>query len=1118
VRRFFFLTLKSGKEHRVTSEELVRLNYRGSGSAWRGAVVPLAFLLLLAIGVIAVGLGFDPALRHAAVSSSLPTFLSPAANHMAAVPSQTSLARLPLIFEPNQGQTASQVQFLAHGIGHGLFLTADGAVLAMRDSAGKTAIIRMALDRANKNPAASGDERLPGKSNYFIGNDPAKWRRDIPQFARVRYENVYPGVELVYYGNQGRLEYDFKVAPGADPKQVALRFEAQQKPRLDGRGNLLLGNGVRLEAPRVYQKIGDQERSVAGRFALAGNRVTLEIGEYDRTRALIIDPTLGFSTFLGGGGDEACSSPAILNLPSPPPGCPAVAVDSALNIYIAGSTTSADFPTAGSPFQASNGGGADAFITKLDPTGATILFSTYLGGDGRDTPAGVGVDSASNVAIAGTTTSTNFPTSSSPFQAGPQSGTHAFVSEVDSAGHALLYSTYLAGDGIDSASGLAEDVRGKLYVTGTTTSSNFPTTIGSFQPTPLATSQSFMSKIDPTLLGSSSLAYSTCFGGGNPTTGTTIGGGIAVDQNNNVYITGGTNFLHVGNADDFPILNGYQSCLNVPPPSSTTTPPPSCTPTPGPTDAFLAKFNLAAASGAQLVYSTYLGGAGNDVGYAVAADTGNAYITGSTTSSDFVIPSGTTPFQKCLDAPSNPATCPAASASDAFIAKFGNPSTSSTTTSNVPLVYFSYLGGSGTDVGLGIAIDSLQGAHVTGWTNSGDFPLGSGTPIQSGLAGGIDAFISRVDTSVQSATAPGHFGTYLGGSASDFGTSITTDSLSNTYVVGETASGNFKTQSPLQGLKGGTDAFVAKLVPKVSLNFSTTPPTVTPSPVGVGNQVTFKYTITNTGDPVSGVTFTDNLPSSTLATFVSATTAGGSAGNGCSAPVNSTVQCNLGTIEAAAVPTVTVILTPITAPTTLGNNGVQVSANGVGTVNAPPVSAIVNDFQVTVAPPTASVTAGMPATYTVTVTPTGAIPNTISLSCSSSLPTGATCTFPNGASIPNLNNGSAVTRQLVINTTARVTTPASLWKTGGPMYAIWFPLSGLALLGVGLGGKITRKKHGLLALLLAGFIGLIVFQAGCSSSRSTNITTGTPAGTYPLTITSTSGSASRTFPISLTVN
>src|SRR5438445_3045366 len=182
--------MKSGKEHRVTSEEIVRLNYRGSGSAWRGAVAPLAFVLLLAIGVIAVGLGSNPALPHAAVSSPLPTFPAPPANRMAAVQSQTSLVRLPLIFEPNQGQTKPQVQLLAHGAGHGLFLTGDGAVLSMRRSGRRPEIIRMVLDGANKNPAASGDELLPGKSNYFIGNDPAKWHRDIPQFARVRYENV----------------------------------------------------------------------------------------------------------------------------------------------------------------------------------------------------------------------------------------------------------------------------------------------------------------------------------------------------------------------------------------------------------------------------------------------------------------------------------------------------------------------------------------------------------------------------------------------------------------------------------------------------------------------------------------------------------------------------------------------------------------------------------------------------------------------------------------------------------------------------------------------------------------------------------------------------------------
>jgi uncharacterized repeat protein (TIGR01451 family) len=1120
----------------------VTLNDDGSGAARQRIIFSLGFALLLTIAVLAIGLGSNAGFSQATVSSSLPAFPAPTTSHLAATPKSLSLARLPLIFEPNEGQTATQVKFLAHGAGYGVFLTKDSLVLSMpRSGSGvhsrtKRDVIRMALEGANKNAAVLGSRQLPGRSNYFIGSSPAQWHRDIPQFVRVSYENVYPGIDLVYYGNQGRLEYDFEVAPGAEAKQIALRFEISRKLKLDSQGNLLLGGSARLEAPRIYQKFEEEERPVTGRFVLRDNRVSFEIGDYDRSRALIIDPTLvgGFSTFLGGSADEACS--VILGSASPPPACPAVAVDPALNIYIAGSTTSTDFPPAGSPLQASNaGGGGDVFIAKLDPTGSTLLFSTYLGGTGRDTPAGIGVDSAANVAVAGTTDSSDFPTSPSPFQ-GPQSGTHVFVSEVDSAGHTLLYSTYLASGGIDSASGLAEDVRGKLYITGTTSSSsfppataNFPTTVGSFQPAPLAANQSFMSKIDPTLLGSSSLVYSTYFGGGNPPNGTTIGGGIAVDQNNNVYITGGTNFLHVGNtSSDFPILNAYQSCLNVPPPSSSTTPPPNCTPTPGPTDAFLAKFNLTAASRAQLLYSTYFGGAGNDVGTAVAVDTANAYITGSTTSSDFVIPTGTTPFQKCLDDPSNPATCPAASASDAFLAKFGTPSTSSTTTSNVPLVYFSYLGGSGTDVGLGIAVDSFQGARITGWTNSGDFPLGGGK-TGSATGGTPDAFISRIDTTATSSTAAGHFGILLGGGASDFGTSIATDSQSNTYVVGETASNNFPRQSPFQSnLMGKTDAFVAKFVPTVSFCLTSSSsgscmnaaaPTVSPTVVGVGNQVTFKYTVTNVGDPVSGVTLTDLLPSSTLATFVSATTAGGSAGNGCSAPVNQTVQCNLGTINAAAVPTVTVILTPV-APTPPNNsstslsNNAQVSVNGVGTVNAPTLSATVNDFQVSVAPPTATVSAGTPATYTVTVGPTGSIPNTISLSCSSTLPTGATCTFPNGASVSNLNNGSAVSRTLVINTTARVTTPASLWKRGGPLYAIWFPLPGLALLGVGVSNKITRKSRTLLVVLLAGFIALI---AGCGSSRSTSVTTGTPAGTYPLTITGTSGTATRTFPIELVV-
>ena len=273
--------------------------------------------------------------------------------------------------------------------------------------------------------------------------------------------------------------------------------------------------------------------------------------------------------------------------------------------------------------------------------------------------------------------------------------------------------------------------------------------------------------------------YSTYFGGGNPVNGVTLGGGIAVDANANVYITGGTNFQHTGSAaTDFPILNAYQGCLDTPPPATPPTTTPNCSTSVTAPDAFVAKINPAASSGAQLLYSSYLGGTGNDVGYGIAVDSGlSVYVTGSTSSTDFTIPSTTTPFQRCLDNPSNPSPCPTGvTASDAFVGKFGTPCTGTTcTTTTLPFTYFSYLGGSGTDVGLGIAVDSLQGARIAGWTNSGNFPTPN-NPIQAGLSGPVDAFVSRIDTtasfhpSLWATTAP----TWAAG-GSDFGTGIATD-------------------------------------------------------------------------------------------------------------------------------------------------------------------------------------------------------------------------------------------------------------------------------------------------------------------------------------------------------
>jgi len=1102
----------------------VRLNFRGLQS--RHCPVLVSFGLLLLIAGLALWSG-SPVSQWASSDRNpvVAAFSTPDIG-----PNRGATAdfgQLPLRFEPNQGQTDSKVDFIARGAGYGLFLTPNQAVLSLRSNQNSSAV-HMELAGGNPAAAVAGADQLPGKSNYLIGNDPAKWHRDIPQFSRVRYQGVYPGVDLVYYGNQGQLEYDFEVAPGADPAQIALDFHGLEKTTLDASGNLILasnGGEIQLKAPRVYQQSGGEQQAVAAKFAVRQDgKIAFELGAYDRRRVLVIDPVLTYSTYFGGSGAEACPGNVRIlvgAISSPPSGCPAIGIDASSNIYLAGSTTSTDFPltpqTGTTPppaaFQGTIAGTANVFVTKLNAAGSAVLFSTYLGGDGTDSTVGVAADSAFNVVVAGNTTSTNFPTTSaSAFQTAPtNANNHAFVSVLDPTGHSLVYSTYLSGNGEESARGLALDSRNKIYLIGATTSTNqpdathsFPATLGAIQVSSLGTSQFFVSKVDPALIGFPSLAYSTYFGGGNPLNGVTVGGGIAVDANSKVYITGGTNFLHTGSsATDFPILNAYEGCLGTPPPLTPPTTTPSCTPpsvTPPPTDAFVAKLDPSAAAGAQLLYSTYLGGTGNEVGYGVAVDTGlSVYVTGSTSSTDFVLPSGTTAFQGTNKG-----------GIDAFLGKFGTPCTgTSCTTTSVPLTYFSYLGGAGTDVALGISVDSLQGARLAGYTNSGDFPVPN-NPIDGALRGPVDGFASRIDTTASSSISLGHYGTYLGGSGTDFATSIASDTQGNSYIAGESGSADFPTANPIQGaIKGSSDAFVTKL--GAILNLAVVE-TVSPSPIGVGNNVTFSYKITNNGDLTSGIIFTDVLPASG-ATFVSAASSPGQT----SCPASGgTVTCTVGTLNGGAVSTVTVILTPTVAGSLSDGGRVTVFGTPVVVTPAPPPAvATVNDFAISVSPAILTEPAGTPASFTVTVTPTGNIPNTVTLSASGA-PSGGQTTFPNGSSFTNLSSG-AQSRQLVVNTTARVTTPASLFPANRPFYAAIFPISGLALLGAGIGGKKSRRRRVLMGMLLACFFTLVVFQMGCGSSSTTTTTTGTPAGTYNLTVTATSGSATRTQQIVLVV-
>jgi uncharacterized repeat protein (TIGR01451 family) len=1039
------------------------------------------------------------------------------ASHVSTDSAGRAYYHLPLIFEPNQGQTDPEVKFLARGSGYGLFLTADQAVLTLRHSVAGTqhsvpafSVVRMRLEGADARSAVSGADELPGKSNYLIGNDPAKWHTDIPQFGRVRYRGVYPGIDLVYYGKQGQLEYDFEAAPGSDPGQVVLRFQGAENLAIDAAGNLILtiGDGnLTLQAPRVYQRFGEEEHRVDGRFELRGqDGVSFALGAYDRRRMLIIDPVLTYSTYLGGSGDEACT--VILGVASGVSGCPAVAVDTSLNAYIAGSTTSPDFPKAGLPFQAGLKGTANVFIAKFNNTANTLVFSTYLGGSAVDTTAGLAVDAGTNVIVAGNTTSSNFPTNGSneAFQATPLSThNHAFLSKLDPAGHVLLYSTYLSGNGVDTATGVGLDIAGNAYVTGTTTSTEvdtgFPSTLGSFSDVqypvtrrPGGTSSFFLTKVNPALPGLSSIPYSTYFGGSTPSNGETLGGGVAVDLNSNVYITGGTNFT------DMPVLNAFQGTLA------------------GATNVFVAELNPAAVTGTQLLYSTYLGGSGVDIGYGIAVDSAlSAYVTGSTTSTNFPA-AGTGVFQPSLGG-----------GSDAFLAKLGAPSIIGVTVGTVPLDYFTYLGGSENDVGLGIVVDNngqavggSQGARITGWTASADFPARN-NPVQPAFGGVVDAFVARIDTTATTPTAAGHYATFLGGNNADYGTGIAVDFQGASYVAGQTQSSNFLTEAPpltasfQPSLNGGSDAFLSKLSPLIDLQVSVV---ASPTTVGVGNQVTFTYTIENAGDFTSGITFTDTIP--TTAAFVSASSS--TASNACSQPSGGIVLCNIGALnsggtgETGGTATVTVVLTPtaattpLTSPVSLSNSGTVTVAGSTFTQSAG-TTVTVNDFNLLVAPSAATVPAGVPAQFTATLAPTGIFNGTITVSCGAGLPTAATCTETT-PSFVNLNG--SVSTDVIVNTVARVITTTQLSPRGILFYAMGLPVFGFAILGVSM-GRMSRARRALMGLLLGGLLALIVFLPGCGSSTPVTTTSGTPAGTYVITVTATSGSATRMQTITLVV-
>jgi hypothetical protein len=683
---------------------------------------------------------------------------------------QASYAALPLAFEPNQGQSDARVKYLARGSGYTLFLTGNDAVFALhslqaepskvrrsdfmakrrrRNRAAQkdlSAVVRMQLAGGNSSAKVEASRQLPGASNYFIGNDPGKWHSDVAHYARISYQDVYPGVNLAFHGAQRQVEFDFVVAPGADATPIGFHFTGAQGMKTDDSGNLVVASAagdVLLHKPVAYQEQNGTREAIDARFVLnTKNQVSFALGKYDHGRELVIDPSVTYSDYLGGSAEDDGYG---------------IAADSNGNAYVTGQTESTNFPVVGGVLPNTAAGGFDVFVTKIAADGSSLVYSTYVGGSGDESANGIAVDSSGDAFVVGGTTSTNFPLHSAYQSSYGGGSSDAFVFELNPGGSSLTYSTYLGGSGTDVAFGVAVDSSG-AYITGSTSSTDFPGTSASTLQHVYGggSSDAFVTKLST----ADTLVYSTYLGG----SGLDLGGGIAVDSSGNAYIAGstesssdfplhsalyatfaggtsdafvtvinptGTAYIYstylggsgadagdgiavdstgayvVGTTEstDFPTQSAFQSTYG------------------GDTDAFVTKLNPA---GSTLLYSTYLGGTGFEAGAAIAVDgTNNAYVTGQTSSSDF------------------PTASPTQSANggnnDAFVSELSS--------SGSQLVFSTYLGGSqdeddGGDYGA-IAVDSTNNIYVTGNTASSNFPTQS--PFTGGGTYGTntDAFVVK---------------------------------------------------------------------------------------------------------------------------------------------------------------------------------------------------------------------------------------------------------------------------------------------------------------------------------------------------------------------------------------
>ena len=691
---------------------------------------------------------------------------------------------IPLVCEPNQGQAPSEALFIARGSGYNVrfFRGAIEIDAVLPDSSVRR--LRMIPFSGNRSAHVEAETRLPGRSHYLLGNDSARWRTNVAHYKSIRYRQVWRGVDLVFYGNHNRLEFDIVLAAGARLEDVRFTFEGARRVSVDEQGQLLLaldrGAELRMLSPRLYQEGDSGTVDLPGGYEpLGGSRVGFWAGDHDPAKPLVVDPVVGFFTYLGGSSANDSAR--------------GLAVDSVGNIYVAGDTLSLDFPVTTGPYPQSALNG-NIFVTKLDPTGSMILFSTVIGGAYGENVADIALDVQGQIYLTGVTASPDFPTTTTGLRTTPGGNVDGFLLKLNAAGSSPLYGTYLAGSGIDGMNRLALHSDATVYLTGYSDSINFPVTTTAFQAAraPGGQQDAIFVKIDTTATGSASLIYSTFLGADSYEAGYAI----VVDSLGHAwvggYTTSPTGFVTTANALRRTNINS---------------------------EGFLARFNPAASGAASLVYSTFLGGNEVDFVAALARDSsGSIYVLGGTTSSD--LPASATAYRKTrylFD--------------DLFVAKLNSAGTA--------ITYLTYLGGSFFDYPTAIAVDPAGNAAVVGQTGSLDFPV-TANAFQSFRGGGsLDCYATKLNASGSQLV----YSSYFGGVPTEYCRALALDGGGNIVFAGDTQ-GPF----PFMGTPGAYqpsangfgDAFIARILDAGSCTFSISPTSLNfPSGGGAGTvQVT----------------------------------------------------------------------------------------------------------------------------------------------------------------------------------------------------------------------------------------------------------------------------------------